>query len=90
MAYDVAIIGGGPAGYVAAIRAAQLNASVALIEKERVGGTCLNHGCIPTKALVETAALVDKLGHTEWLVLAGCAWILPRRCPAKIEWSESS
>lgn len=52
MAYKVAIIGGGPGGYVAAIRAAQLGAKVALIEKNQLGGTCLNRGCIPTKALV--------------------------------------
>ncbi len=52
--YDVVIIGGGPGGYVAAIRAAQLGARVALVEKERIGGTCLNHGCIPTKALVRS------------------------------------
>lgn len=50
--YDIAIIGAGPGGYVAAIRAAQLGARVAVIEKERVGGTCLNWGCIPSKALI--------------------------------------
>jgi dihydrolipoamide dehydrogenase len=48
------IIGGGPGGYVAAIRAAQLGAKVALVEKDRIGGTCLNRGCIPTKALVRS------------------------------------
>ncbi len=53
----VAVIGGGPGGYVAAIRAAQLGASVTLIEKESLGGTCLNVGCIPTKALLHTAEL---------------------------------
>ncbi|MHA2346884.1 MAG: FAD-dependent oxidoreductase, partial [Candidatus Hodarchaeales archaeon] len=52
---DIAIIGGGPAGYVAAIRAAQLNANVVLIEKQTIGGTCLNRGCIPTKVFVESA-----------------------------------
>ena len=49
--YDVIIIGGGPGGYVAAIRAAQLGGRVALVEMERVGGCCLNRGCIPTKTL---------------------------------------
>ncbi|RYD06714.1 hypothetical protein N752_03300 [Desulforamulus aquiferis] len=49
MQYKIVIIGGGPGGYVAAIRAAQMGAKVALIERERVGGTCLNWGCIPTK-----------------------------------------
>ena len=53
--YDVAIIGGGPGGYVAAIRGAQLGARVCLIERGRVGGTCLNRGCIPTKALYASA-----------------------------------
>ena len=52
--YDIVIIGGGPGGYVAAIRAAQLGAKVVLVEKGRVGGTCLNRGCIPTKALVRS------------------------------------
>ena len=53
--FDVAIIGGGPGGYVAAIRAAQLGARVALVEKERLGGVCLHRGCIPTKALLRSA-----------------------------------
>jgi dihydrolipoamide dehydrogenase len=50
---DVIVIGGGPAGYVAAIRAAQLGGRVALVEEEHLGGTCLNHGCIPTKVLLK-------------------------------------
>ena len=58
MQYDIAIIGGGPGGYVAAIRAAQLGAKTLLIEKDEIGGTCLNRGCIPTKALI---ASVGKL-----------------------------
>lgn len=53
--YDVAVIGAGPGGYVAAIRAAQLGARVCLIERDKVGGTCLNRGCIPTKSLVASA-----------------------------------
>jgi dihydrolipoamide dehydrogenase len=56
--YDIAIIGGGPGGYVAAIRAAQLGARVALVEKERIGGVCLNHGCIPTKSLIWCAEVL--------------------------------
>ncbi len=51
----VAVIGGGPGGYIAAIRAAQLGAAVTLIEKEKMGGTCVNVGCIPTKALIHSA-----------------------------------
>lgn len=57
--YNIAIVGGGPGGYVAAIRAAQLGARVALVEKERVGGTCLNIGCIPTKALIHSAEVLE-------------------------------
>lgn len=52
---DICILGGGPAGYVAAIRASQLGAKVALIEEREIGGTCLNRGCIPTKALLKTS-----------------------------------
>lgn len=57
--YDVVIVGGGPGGYVAAIRGAQLGLSVALVEKDQVGGTCLNRGCIPTKALAHTAEVME-------------------------------
>lgn len=56
-AYDVVILGAGPGGYVAALRAAQLGAKVCLLEKTTVGGTCLNRGCIPSKALIHSAAL---------------------------------
>ncbi len=55
---DIAVIGGGPAGYVAAIHAAHLGAKVALVEKGRLGGTCLNRGCIPTKALARSAEVL--------------------------------
>ena len=57
--HDAVIIGGGPGGYVCAIRAAQLGLSVALIERAQLGGTCLNRGCIPTKALAHTADIVE-------------------------------
>ncbi len=57
--FDVAVVGGGPGGYVAAIRAAQLGRSVCLIEKDQLGGTCLNRGCIPTKALVASAQALE-------------------------------
>lgn len=58
---DVIVIGGGPGGYVAAIRAAQLGKKVALIEKDKFGGTCLNRGCIPTKALYKEAEILNTL-----------------------------
>lgn len=61
--YDLIVIGGGPAGYVGAIRAAQLGKRVAVVEKERAGGTCLNWGCIPTKALLKNAELYNLIGH---------------------------
>ncbi len=61
--YDLIVIGGGPAGYVAAIKAAQLGKKVACIEKERAGGTCLNWGCIPTKSLLRNAELYHLMKH---------------------------
>lgn len=63
MSYDLIVIGGGPAGYVAAIRAAQLGKKVACVEKERAGGTCLNWGCIPTKSLLRNAELYHLMQH---------------------------
>ena len=55
MKYDIIVIGSGPGGYVAAIRAAQLGKRVAVVEKSELGGVCLNWGCIPTKALLKSA-----------------------------------
>ena len=63
--YDIAIIGAGPGGYHAAIRAAQYGAKVALIEKNKLGGTCLNRGCIPTKALLASAHFIEKIREAE-------------------------
>jgi dihydrolipoamide dehydrogenase len=63
MNYDLIVIGGGPAGYVGAIRAAQLGKKVACVENDRAGGTCLNWGCIPTKALLRNAELYHTLTH---------------------------
>ncbi|MCK4286737.1 MAG: FAD-dependent oxidoreductase, partial [Candidatus Lokiarchaeota archaeon] len=59
--YDIAIIGAGPGGYHAAIRAAQYGAKVALIEKDKLGGTCLNLGCIPTKALYASVKSIERI-----------------------------
>ena len=65
----IAILGGGPGGYVAAIRAAQLGARVTVIEREKLGGVCLNWGCIPSKALLSVVELGDKLKKGEELGL---------------------
>ena len=63
--YDVIVIGGGPGGYVAALRAAQLGAKVALIEKDKLGGTCLNAGCIPTKSIIACTNLYERIQKAE-------------------------
>ncbi len=63
--YSVIIIGGGPGGYVSAIRLKQFKIEVAVFEKERLGGVCLNHGCIPTKAMVKVAALFSEINRSE-------------------------
>ena len=63
MDYDLLIIGSGPGGYVAAIRASQLNMKVGVVEKSELGGICLNWGCIPTKALLKSAQIFEHLGH---------------------------
>ncbi len=63
--YDLIVIGSGPGGYVAAIRGAQLNLKTALIERERLGGVCLNWGCIPKKALIKSAEVLDTLRQAQ-------------------------
>jgi len=63
MQFDVIVVGSGPGGYVAAIRAAQLDKKVAIIERESLGGICLNWGCIPTKALLKSAQVFDYINH---------------------------
>src|SRR6476619_6596860 len=62
-AYDVIIIGSGPGGYVGAIRAAQLGFKTAIVEREHLGGICLNWGCIPTKALLRSAEVYHYMQH---------------------------
>ncbi|MFY7811654.1 MAG: FAD-dependent oxidoreductase, partial [Flavobacterium sp.] len=63
MKYDIIVLGSGPGGYVTAIRASQLGFKVAVVEKENLGGVCLNWGCIPTKALLKSAQVFDYLKH---------------------------
>ncbi len=65
--FDVIVIGGGPGGYVAAIRAGQLGLKTLVVEKEAMGGVCLNWGCIPSKALIHASGLVEKIRHAEQL-----------------------
>lgn len=65
--YDLVVIGGGPAGYVGAIRAAQLGMRTAVVERHKMGGVCLHYGCVPTKVLLHTAELVEKLKKAQSL-----------------------
>ncbi|MEI7662120.1 MAG: FAD-dependent oxidoreductase, partial [Bacteroidota bacterium] len=72
MNYDIIVIGSGPGGYVAAIRAAQLGLKVAVVERAELGGICLNWGCIPTKALLKSASVFQYLQHaSEYGIIAG-------------------
>ena len=63
--YDLAILGGGPGGYVAAIRAAQLGLKTAIIDQDKLGGICLNWGCIPTKSLLKNAEMLDNVKNAK-------------------------
>ena len=65
MSYDLIVVGSGPGGYVAAIRASQLGLKTAIVEREELGGICLNWGCIPTKALLKSANVFDYINHAE-------------------------
>lgn len=65
MSYDVIVLGSGPGGYVAAIRASQLGLKTAIVEKESLGGICLNWGCIPTKALIKSAQVFEYINHAK-------------------------
>ncbi|GAW28498.1 dihydrolipoyl dehydrogenase [Carboxydocella sp. ULO1] len=80
MHYDIVILGGGPGGYVAAIRAAQWGARVAVVEKEELGGTCLNRGCIPTKVFTAAAGRMAQLKEAaDWGLETG---------PVQIQWEK--
>src|SRR5574343_206435 len=65
MNYDVIVLGSGPGGYVTAIRASQLGFKTAIVEKENLGGVCLNWGCIPTKALIKSAQVFEYIQHAK-------------------------
>ncbi|HMP31561.1 MAG TPA: FAD-dependent oxidoreductase, partial [Saprospiraceae bacterium] len=65
MNFDLIVIGSGPGGYVAAIRASQLGMNVAIVERENLGGICLNWGCIPTKALLKSAQVFNYIKHAD-------------------------
>lgn len=69
--YDIAVIGGGPGGYVAAIKAAREGKKVCLVEKANLGGVCLNEGCIPTKTLLKTANMLDEIRHAAEFGIVG-------------------
>lgn len=71
MKYDVIIIGSGPAGYVAAIRAGQVGLKTAIVEKEKIGGMCLNWGCIPTKSIIESAKYFDSMKNSKEFGIGG-------------------
>ena len=83
--YNIGIIGGGPGGYVAAIRAAQLGGTVCLIEKDEWGGTCLNRGCIPTKTLFAAAHLIEQVQNTSILNTQNTTFDYPRIFAHKTE-----
>src|SRR5438876_12053325 len=63
--FDLVVLGAGTGGYAAAFRAAQLGLKVALVDEDMIGGTCLHRGCIPTKALLESAAFTEKVRHAK-------------------------
>lgn len=77
MSYDIIIIGSGPGGYVAAIRAAQLGLKTAIVEKAELGGVCLNWGCIPTKALLRSAHALEEIRHASSFGIEVCGEIKP-------------
>ena len=82
--YDVAVVGGGPGGYAAALRAARLGASVALIEKGPLGGTCLNVGCIPSKTLLRHAEVIEMIHQArQWGIETGPLAFSPERMLAR-------
>jgi dihydrolipoamide dehydrogenase len=65
--FDIVVIGAGPGGYIAALKGAQMGANVAIVEKHHLGGTCLNYGCIPSKALLASSELLHKINQASSL-----------------------
>jgi dihydrolipoyl dehydrogenase len=83
---DVAVIGAGPGGYVAALRAAQLGKKVVLVDRDQLGGTCLNYGCIPSKALLDSTSLfhkIDEMGEEHGIVTTGVRYDFGRMIARK-------
>ena len=72
--FDIAIIGSGPGGYIAALKAGLLGAKTAVVEKAQLGGTCLNNGCIPSKALLATAQLMHDIALLSLIRLRTCCF----------------
>jgi dihydrolipoamide dehydrogenase len=90
--YDVIVLGSGPGGYVAAIRAAQLGLKTAIVERENLGGICLNWGCIPTKALLRSAEVFHQMQHAKayGLSATGVTADLAAVVAARAGWPSSS
>ena len=86
--YDLVVVGAGPGGYVGAIRAAQLGLRTAIVERDKVGGTCLHYGCIPTKAMLYTAEILDELrrGKDLGIVTNGLSLTWRRCTRARSAW----
>ena len=82
--FDLAVLGGGPGGYVAAIRAAQLGQKVCIIEKDKLGGVCLNWGCIPTKALLKNAEVYQTVKKLKRVPLTLGPDKGERQCPGAV------
>jgi dihydrolipoamide dehydrogenase len=89
--FDVIVIGSGPGGYVAAIRAAQLGKQVAIVERESLGGICLNWGCIPTKAMLRSAEVFHLMHRAKefGLKATGSAMTCPPSSPGRAGWRNS-
>ena len=88
--YDLMIVGGGPGGYVAAIRGAQLGFKTALVEREHLGGVCLNWGCIPTKAMLRGADIAHTLKEAEHFGSIMLALISINWCSTVVRWRANS